>query len=48
MHGAPMVRQVPGLTYEALEGGGHMIPVTRAAEVADFIARVHARMQGQG
>ena len=47
VHGAPMTRQVAGLTYEALESGGHMIPVTRPAEVADFIARIHARTQGQ-
>ena len=47
VHGASMPRQVPGLTYEVLEGGGHMIPVTRPAEVAEFIARTHARTQGQ-
>lgn len=46
VHGGPMARQVPGLTYEEIKGGGHMIPVTRPAEVADFITRVHARTEG--
>ena len=48
VHGGPMVDQVLGLTYEEVQGGGHMIPVTRPAEVADFIARVQARAEGQG
>jgi pimeloyl-ACP methyl ester carboxylesterase len=42
-HGVSMVRQAPDVTYEALAGGGHMIPVTRPAEVADFIARAYGR-----
>ena len=43
VHGSPMVSQVPDLVYEQLEGAGHMTPITRPAEVADFIARVQAR-----
>jgi pimeloyl-ACP methyl ester carboxylesterase len=42
-HGASMTRQVEGLTYATLAGGGHMIPVTRPDEVAAFITSVHAR-----
>jgi pimeloyl-ACP methyl ester carboxylesterase len=46
-HGAAMVHQIPGLTYEVLQAGGHMIPVTRPAEVADFITRMQARAAAQ-
>ncbi len=46
VHGASMTRQVPGLTYQAIEGGGHMIPLTRPAEVAAFIEGVAGRAFG--
>ena len=46
VHGRPMAGQVPGLVYEEIEGAGHMIPITRPGETADFIARVHARAHG--
>ena len=43
VHGAPMAAQVPGLTYESIEGAGHMIPLTRPDRVAAFIEGVAAR-----
>jgi pimeloyl-ACP methyl ester carboxylesterase len=43
VHGASMVRQVRGLTYETLDAGGHMIPLTRPTQVADLIWRVQAQ-----
>jgi pimeloyl-ACP methyl ester carboxylesterase len=46
-HGASMVRQAPNVTYEALEGGGHMIPITRPDDVADFIARAYTRTKAE-
>jgi pimeloyl-ACP methyl ester carboxylesterase len=44
LHGESMVRQIPGLSYTTLAGGGHMIPLTRPDEVAAFIARMHASL----
>ena len=41
-HGSAMLGQVPRLFYEQLEGAGHMAPITRPDEVAEFIARVQA------
>ncbi|MEM1313706.1 MAG: alpha/beta fold hydrolase [Pseudomonadota bacterium] len=38
VHGEPM--QAHGLAYEALEGRGHMIPITRPEACVDFIRRM--------
>ncbi len=46
LHGAAMPAQVPGLTYETIEGGGHMIPLTRPDRVAAFIEAMAARAFG--
>ena len=40
VHGRGVSAQVPGLVYEEIPGAGHMIPVTRAPKVAEFIARM--------
>ena len=44
--GAPMTGQVPGLTYETVEGGGHMIPLTRPEQVAAFVEVMAGRAFG--
>ena len=47
IHGGGMSGQVPGLVYEEIAGAGHMIPVTQAPVVAEFIARMAARAFGR-
>ncbi len=47
VHGAPMTDQIPGLIYETVEGGGHMIPLTRPDRVAAFIEAVANRAFGE-
>ncbi len=47
VHGRVMSAQVPGLVYEEIAGAGHMIPVTRSAEVAEFVARMAAQAFGR-
>ena len=41
-----MTGQVPGLTYETVEGGGHMIPLTRPEQVAAFVEVMAGRAFG--
>ena len=44
VNGQAMTGDVAGLTFEGLEGAGHMIPITRPDTVADFIARTAGRL----
>ena len=48
VHGRPMTDQVEGLTYEEIEGVGHMIPVTQPQTVAAFIEKIAARAAAAG
>ena len=43
VHGRPMTDQVAGLTYEEIQGVGHMIPVTQPHAVAVFIEKIAGR-----
>ena len=45
VQGEPMVRLVPGLTLETIEGQGHMLPITAAGPTADFLARMAERIR---
>jgi pimeloyl-ACP methyl ester carboxylesterase len=47
-HGDSLIHQIEGVEVEAIEGGGHMIPLTQPERCAEFIGRVWDRTQANG
>jgi pimeloyl-ACP methyl ester carboxylesterase len=43
-HGEPAAAKIPGVDFERIEGGGHMVPMTSAERAATFIVRVAQRV----
>ncbi len=46
LHGRAFAESVPGATYAALEGRGHMAPLTAPSECCAFVREVAARREG--